>query len=82
MFEQLSQPPVGTAQVRLKDRAGLKTRVKFLLRWVVDYYERDGDMSLKAHSALFESYPGPKRLVRNLYAQLGIPADAPKAAPP
>lgn len=50
-------------------KAEQDSKLEFLLRWVADYYERDGDMSLKEHNALFENYPGPKRLVRNLHAQ-------------
>lgn len=52
-------------------KAEQDSRLEFLLRWVTDYYEREGDMSLKAHKALFERYAGPKRLVRNLHAQQG-----------
>jgi adenylate kinase family enzyme len=33
----------------------------FLLEWVRDYYHRDGEMSLRAHRALFDAYDGPKR---------------------
>lgn len=36
-------------------------RLPFLLTWVAEYYERDGDLSHAAHLALFESYDGPKR---------------------
>ena len=35
----------------------------FLLRWVADYYERDGLMSYRAHNDLFGRYQGPKRRV-------------------
>ncbi len=37
------------------------SKLDFLLRWVSDYYTRDGDMSLLSHRAIFESYDGPKR---------------------
>lgn len=35
-------------------------RLAFLLSWAEEYYRREGEMSLGAHRALFESYPGPK----------------------
>lgn len=38
-------------------------RLDFLIEWVADYYERDGLMSHRAHQALFDRYPGPKRRV-------------------
>ena len=38
-------------------------KLEFLLRWVSDYYRRDGDMSLWAHQELFNAYAGPKRLI-------------------
>lgn len=37
------------------------TQLETLLAWVVSYYSRADDMSLKGHRALFESYDGPKR---------------------
>lgn len=37
------------------------SKLAFLLDWVADYYVRDGDMSQRAHRALFEAYAGPKR---------------------
>jgi RimJ/RimL family protein N-acetyltransferase/adenylate kinase family enzyme len=36
-------------------------RLAFLLAWVRDYYLRDGDLSQRAHLALFERCAGPKR---------------------
>ena len=50
-------------------KAGQDSKLVFLLRWVTDYYEREGNMSLKAHRALFERYTGQKRLVKNLRTQ-------------
>lgn len=35
-------------------------KLDFLLSWVRQYYERDGDHSLGAHQALFDSYAGRK----------------------
>jgi adenylate kinase family enzyme len=35
-------------------------RLEFLLVWVADYYEREGDMSHSSHDALFDAYHGPK----------------------
>ncbi len=37
------------------------SKLEFLLRWVSDYYTRDGDMSLRGHRAVFDAYDGPKR---------------------
>jgi adenylate kinase family enzyme len=36
-------------------------KLMFLIKWVEDYYERDGLMSFTAHEALFEGYSGPKK---------------------
>lgn len=41
-------------------RAEQDERLEFLLAWVSDYYRRDDDMSLHAHSALYAEYAGPK----------------------
>lgn len=37
-------------------------KLEFLLRWVADYYVREGPMSFKTHRALYEAHAGPKRL--------------------
>lgn len=37
-----------------------------LLRWVAEYYERDGPLSHRGHRELFEQYAGPKRLIRHV----------------
>jgi adenylate kinase family enzyme len=34
--------------------------LEFLLSWVAEYYTRDGPMSLAAHQAVFDKYPGRK----------------------
>jgi adenylate kinase family enzyme len=34
-----------------------------LLAWVSGYYRREGDLSLRGHRELFDSYDGPKREV-------------------
>ncbi|WLT32313.1 hypothetical protein [Geothrix sp. PMB-07] len=36
-------------------------KLTYLLGWVEAYYTRDGDMSHRAHRALFDAYAGPKR---------------------
>jgi hypothetical protein len=41
-------------------------RLPFLLSWVAEYYTRDGDLSLKAHEALFAAYEGPKQRISSL----------------
>ena len=38
----------------------------FLLNWVEDYYSRGGDMSLVAHTKVFELYTGPKQWLAEL----------------
>ena len=38
-------------------------KLTFLIKWVADYYERDGLMSFASHEALFEQYPGPKKRI-------------------
>lgn len=37
-----------------------------LLDWVRDYYRRDGDLSQRAHRALFEGFAGPKQVLTHL----------------
>ena len=59
-------------------KAEQDTKLEFLLQWVADYYERDGDMSYDAHRTLFETYPGPKRHVQSFSAQQSVLGDAPK----
>lgn len=46
---------------KYKSQAEQDQHLAFLLTWVVDYYQRDGDMSHAAHRALFDSYAGPKQ---------------------
>lgn len=38
-------------------------KLDFLLAWVREYYTRDGDLSLRAHRAVFDAYRGPKHLL-------------------
>ena len=38
----------------------------FLLTWVAEYYTRDGPMSLGAHRAVFDRYPGRKIELRHV----------------
>jgi adenylate kinase family enzyme len=38
----------------------------FLLKWVEDYYQRKGPMSLEGHLELFRRYDGPKRQITSL----------------
>lgn len=44
----------GTAAV-LQDE-----RLSFLLSWVSEYYQREGDLSLAGHRQCFDEYAGPK----------------------
>jgi adenylate kinase family enzyme len=41
-------------------------RLDFLLSWVAEYYTRTGEMSLSAHIACFNAYPGEREEVRVL----------------
>ena len=45
---------------KYSSKAEQDEHLNFLLVWVSDYYSRDGEMSLSAHRALFESYSGSK----------------------
>jgi adenylate kinase family enzyme len=46
---------------KYRTKAEQDERLAFLLAWVEEYYSREGELSLKAHQALFETYSGPKR---------------------
>ncbi len=39
-------------------------KLDFLLKWVSEYYTREGTMSLKGHRAVFDAYAGAKRETR------------------
>lgn len=39
--------------------------LQFLLSWVSEYYRREGPMSYQFHMHLFDSYAGPKILMRD-----------------
>jgi len=43
------------------------SKLEYLLQWVTDYYERDGDMSLAGHEEIYASYDGPKRRVSDVH---------------
>ncbi len=49
---------------KFASRAEQDQKLPFLLNWVREYYTRDGLMSLQAHEALFDTYGGPKRRLR------------------
>lgn len=49
----------------------------FLQDWVADYYRRDGELSQRAHLALFDSYDGAKRRLARAYE---MPPGYPTAA--
>jgi adenylate kinase family enzyme len=46
---------------KYKSKEEQDENLEFLLSWVREYYSRDGDLSLKAHQALFGGFPGAKR---------------------
>ena len=41
-------------------------KLSFLLKWIEEYYSRDGDMSLTVHKKLYEDYSGPKQWLSKL----------------
>ena len=49
---------------KFASKAEQDQHLAFLLDWVADYYQRDGEMSLAAHAALFTGYPGTKHELR------------------
>ena len=51
---------------KYSSKAEQDEKLAFLLSWVADYYHRGGEMSLRAHQALFESYAGSKQHLREL----------------
>src|SRR5690554_1070200 len=51
---------------KYRSKAEQDEKLAFLLSWVADYYHRGGEMSLRAHQALFESYAGSKQHLREL----------------
>jgi adenylate kinase family enzyme len=53
-------------------------RLDVLLAWVRDDYTRDGDLSLRAHAALFDPYAGPRERLTELPGP-GFPPHAPDA---
>ena len=56
---------------KYKSRYEQDQKLEFLLTWVREYYVREGDLSLMAHQALFDAYPGPKhKLVTQVEQQL------------
>ncbi len=46
---------------KYESKAAQDTMLDNLLAWVSAYYQRDDDMSLARHRALFDGYAGPKR---------------------
>lgn len=49
-------------------KAAQDENLEFLLSWVSDYYQRDGQLSHQAHLALFNGYPGPRQRLLSLPA--------------
>jgi adenylate kinase family enzyme len=45
---------------KYRSRQEQDANLQFLLSWVAEYYTRDGPMSLAAHQAVFDKYPGRK----------------------
>ena len=56
---------------KYKTPAEQDSRLAFLLQWVSDYYRREGDMSLKAHQALYDAWDGPKQRISRQLALAG-----------
>ena len=40
-------------------------KLEFLIQWVKEYYERDDEMSLQAHTKFFDEFNGAKLEVKN-----------------
>ncbi len=40
-------------------------KIEFLIQWVKEYYERDDEMSLQAHTKIFDEFNGAKLEVKN-----------------
>ena len=51
---------------KFASKAEQDKHLAFLLDWVADYYQRDGEMSLAAHNALFAGYQGAKHKLAQL----------------
>ena len=51
---------------KYESREAQDAHLAALLDWVVDYYERDGEMSFAGHWAIFDAYDGPKEFVARL----------------
>jgi adenylate kinase family enzyme len=47
-------------------RSEQDANLEFLLSWVAEYYTREGPLSLAAHRAVFEGYPGQKVELRRV----------------
>ena len=47
-------------------KAEQDANLEYLLAWVADYYERDGEMSLAGHRACFDAYAGDKLEITSL----------------
>jgi adenylate kinase family enzyme len=54
---------------KYKSRREQDEKLEFLFSWVREYYSRAGDLSLVAHQALFDAYPGPKHKLTTLVDQ-------------
>lgn len=55
---------------KFRSKAEQDQKLAFVLNWVREYYTRDGPMSLHAHEALYQSYPGPKHRLQRPTAQV------------
>jgi adenylate kinase family enzyme len=51
-------------------------KLQFLLKWVADYYTRDGLMSFASHQELFERYGGPKKRTLEQLASSSLPVSS------
>lgn len=51
---------------KYRSKAEQDRGLEFLLKWVEDYFERKGPMSLHGHLELFQRYDGPKREITTL----------------
>jgi adenylate kinase family enzyme len=67
---------------KFKSKEAQDQHLESLLKWVADYYRRDGLLSYKAHKSLFDGYEGPKRRIQERITaqQVGAANALPRAA--
>ena len=54
---------------KYSSKAEQDSKLQFLLQWVMEYYDREGEMSFTGHMAIYNRYDGPKRFVTKVTVQ-------------